>query len=119
MKTRERLTKAADLLQAQGWTIGTYGHPGGCHCAVGAISAVVNKDPESLTEGARSGKTKKATNRLAEYLETERNLVFRDSFGQLHKESHDKVTQWNDKLAANATEVITTLRAAAQKRSEW
>jgi hypothetical protein len=99
MTTWQVLNDAAALIERDGHARGRFYDSYGRHCALGALRHAAI---------GHSGYRHAAVHALAALLRA-RHPSFAPSF----YEPKDVVTSWNDRLAANAEEVIATLRAAA------
>ena len=120
MKTRERLVAAADLIEENGWKQGAYGgFRNDCHCAAGAIKDADPSDPYPDAGELRRFKTPpgKAIKRFAQFLLETGKTDHAPVKGET--DWHDTVVKWNDRRVRTKNEVLTALRGASKKRSEW
>jgi hypothetical protein len=99
MNASESLNKAADLLESEGWTQGTW-HDEDGYCAIGAIDEVMTNE---------WGKTDKEDYALWNSLhqtKLDARRQFRDYVGM-------GIASWNDNVAQSKEEVVAAMRAAA------
>lgn len=103
-RTAEALTRAADVLEAEGWIQGRTHGPLG-HCAVGALALVTGQD-------------RRVDNRWV--LDVTSPVVFHDAVRALEDiitipgDPPACVPAWNDDPLRTGDEVVKTMRAAAE-----
>jgi hypothetical protein len=93
-QTAADLRAAADVLERDGWTQGSFKDQNGCRCAAGAISKV-------------------ALDRFPEDSDFNFDEAFEDALDALRAFVGKPVVVWNDERGRTAAEVIAALRAAA------
>lgn len=101
MNIDETLDKAAELIELDGWTQGTF-HHGGRHCALGAIAKVVSgvdHQDSSVIEQLL----------WEEYDAADAHVALVETIGGV------TVAEWNDKPGRTGAEVVAALRNTAER----
>jgi hypothetical protein len=95
------LRAAADVLERDGWTQGTYSRTDGCHCVAGAVYAAICCPDPCEASDAEYHRVDEALTGLARFL------------GRSTLAVEGVAIAWNDDPERTAAEVIAALRAAA------
>ena len=95
------LRAAADVLERDGWTQGSYTDDNGCYCAAGAVLKAMRYD---LSEGGDYMRAVEAF-----------EAVLRQVLRAGSSAPEGAVIAWNDAAGRTAAEVIAALRAAADR----
>ena len=113
MEPNEVLSKAADIIENQGWTKGSY-EVNGCYCAVGALYEAVGKGRSCDEDWNRWNddevdSVERASRVLADALKAKGRVLEHTRFWS----HHGIITGWNDQIATGPEDVINTLREVA------